>query len=131
MVLVVAKFMKSVVTCTLFLLLGVIVGWQFEHSKAKREKTTTVQQMIGSEESLENASVARDVLAIGLIDSGRTQAAIESLSVPIANFLVENESYDGEDPLRTKVRTLIETLIATNKTVARVVQERHEISKSK
>jgi hypothetical protein len=114
--------MKTVIASTVSLILGLGLGWYFEHHRAERERTEIVQQMVDAGESSDCADAARAARAIQFIDSGQRQEAVQLLSGPVAHYysvygvLSTNER-------RSKVRSLIEELAKTNQVVAARIAE--------
>jgi hypothetical protein len=104
------------------LILGLGLGWYFEHHRAEREKTEIVQQMVEGGESSDSEHAARAARAIQFIDSGQPQEAVRLLSGPIAHYY----SVYGDLSLnegRSKVRSLIEGVAKTNQVVAARIAE--------
>jgi len=113
--------MRTVILCVLSLIIGVTIGWCFEHNRAAREKDSAVELMTASAESSDGHHVARAIKTIVLIDSGNAEGAVESLSKPIADYYERYGPYSGGNTHRAELRALIEELARTNKTVARVI----------
>jgi len=65
---------------------------------------------------------------IELIEAGRAENAVESLSKPIADYYAQYRNYGDENQRRSKLRALIEDLVKTNVIVARVLKDRMELS---
>ena len=104
------------------------MGWYLEHRRAEHEKTSIADLMVSGDESSDAVHAARAIKVIGLIGSGDTQDAVESLSRPIADYYVRYLNYADENQRRAKLRALIEDLIRTNMIVARVIKDRMELS---
>ena len=114
--------MNTSLASVVSLILGLGLGWYFEHHRAERDRTEIVQQMVGGGESADGEQAARDVRAIQFIECGRQQEAVRLLSVPIAYYY----SAYGElsvDERRSRVRSLIEGLVKTNQAVAALIAE--------
>jgi hypothetical protein len=77
--------MKTLITSAVSLVLGLVIGWSFEHHRADREKTEIVRQMVHGTESSGFEHAARTACALQLIDSGKAQEAAQLLSGPVAS----------------------------------------------
>jgi len=110
--------MKTLISSVASMLLGLIIGWYVGHAHTKPEATAVVEQMLETTESSDAAEAIRDVRAIGLIQSGESQRAVQLLCTPIANYYSFYGSHTDKNEQRSKLRFLIEDLIRTNKIVA-------------
>jgi hypothetical protein len=114
--------MKLFLAAVVFLVLGLGLGWYFEHHRAEREKSEIVQLMLEGIESSNAEHAARAVRAIQFMESNQPQEAVRLLSGPIAYYYsVYGESSVNER--RSKVRALIEGLAKTNQVVAARIAE--------
>lgn len=109
--------MKTVIASVVSLILGLGLGWYFEHNRAQREKTGVVRQMVDGSESSDGEHAARAIRAIQLIESGETQQAVQLLSGPIVSYYSEYVAA-GANERRSKLRSLVEELARTNQVVA-------------
>jgi hypothetical protein len=112
-------FMKTFRISAASLLAGIAIGWYIQNGRARNESAEIVDQMLQTIQSSEYAEVARDVRAIGLIESGDTQGVMHLLSRPIANYYWLYTVRGGTDERRSlRLRSAIESLAATNQIVA-------------
>jgi hypothetical protein len=121
--------MKTIVSCLVTLVIGVIIGWSFEGNRAKRDKESLVEEMLLSVESADTMHVAYDAKAIGLIASGNIVDAVETLSHPIAHYYQLYQGHITDNQTRLKLRTAIEELMRTNLVVDRSIKERMDSGK--
>ena len=105
------------------LLVGLAVGWCFEHYRAEREKTEIIQEMVDGTESCDIERAGRAVRAIQMIDSGGTQEAVQLLSGAVAHFYGVYGDRGGKNQQRRKLLTQIHELARTNRIVATRIQE--------
>ena|ERR1017187_3260619 len=110
--------MKIAIISLISLLAGVGVGWYIGHGHAKHETTEVVEQMMQTIESSDALAAATSIRAIGSIQSGDMQRAVQLLSRPIANYYYIYTNDGTNDKRSTKLRALIEQLISTNKIAA-------------
>ena len=114
--------MKTVIASTVTLILGLGLGWYFEHRRAERGKTEIVHLMVEAGESSDGEQAARAARAIQFIDSGQPQEAVRLLSGPIAHYYSVYGALSANER-RSKVRSLIEQLAKTNQAVAARIAE--------
>lgn len=114
--------MKSKYLIALALVAGFFAGWSFGYnqamSTAKATEVVNAELLLQSAESHDLAEAVRNVRAIGLIDSGETQQAIQMLCTPIAQYYHLYTILAGTDDRRSEARALIEELAQTNAIVA-------------
>jgi len=122
--------MKTFLASVASLILGLGLGWYFEHHRAGREKTEIVQQMVEGGESSDREHAARAARAIQFIDSGQPQEAERLLSGPIARYYSEYGELSTNER-RSKLRSLIEELAKTNQVVAARIAEAATNSQTK
>jgi len=115
--------MKTLVASAASLLLGLVIGWYFEHRRAEHEKSEIVRQMVEGMESSHRERATRAVRAIQLIDSGQAQEAVQLLSAHIAHYYSWYAGASTNDDQSTKVLALIEQLAKTNHVVAARIAE--------
>jgi hypothetical protein len=114
--------MKAFIASTVSLILGLGLGWYFEHHRSQREKTEIVQMMVEGIESSDGEHAARAARAIQFIDSGQRQEVVRLLSAPIAHYYSVYGELRGNER-RSKVRSLIDELAKTNQVVAARIEE--------
>ena len=114
--------MKTLITSTVSLLLGLAIGWYVEHRHSEHEKTEIVQQLVEGIESSDGEKAGRAVLAIQAIDSGDKQRAVQLLSHPVARYY-SFYSDVGANERRKKLIVMIEELARTNQVVAARIAE--------
>ena len=111
--------MKASVASIFFLLIGLAVGCYVGYRYCdKHTSNEAIQQMVESGERSDALAAVTSMRAIGLIDSGTPQQAVQALSYPIARyyFIYATSAFTNEE--RLKLRASIETLASTNQTVA-------------
>ena len=115
--------MKTSIASAISLILGLGVGWYFEHHRAEREKTEMVQQMVEGGETADRERAVRAVRAIQSIQSGDTQKAVQLLSTPVAHYYTLYTEPGTKDEKRAQTRAAIEQLAKTNQIVAARIAE--------
>ncbi len=110
--------MKTFVASAGSLVLGLALGWYFEHQRAEREKAEIVQQMVDGTEH-----AARAARAIQSIQSGDTQQAVQLLSTPAAYYYTVYTDPGSGDQHRSETRALIEQVAKTNQILAARIAE--------
>jgi hypothetical protein len=115
--------MKTLTTSAVSLLLGLVIGWYFEHRHSEREKTEIVQQMVQGTETSAALGATIAARAIQLIESGEAQQAVQLLSSPVAHYYSLYADTVRTDERSTKLRALIEQLARTNQVVAARIAE--------
>lgn len=119
----------SALFCGVFFILGVTMGWYAEHRRASHEKSVLVDQMLEADERLDGIHVGDAIIALGLIESGKTEAAVERLARPIAPYYTIYEGSTNLNARQLKLRGLVEDLARTNKTLARIIEEHANLTK--
>jgi len=122
--------MKTFVASSISLLVGLAIGGYVGYRYCERYTTNeAIAQMVESGESSDALSATFSARAIGLIDSGEPQKAVEMLSFPVSRyyFIYATSEYTNEQRLR--LRAIIEKLASTNQIVA--AQIAHKMSREK
>lgn len=118
--------MKTLVASFVSLLLGLAIGWYFEHRQADGEMKNAVKDV-----QIQNRQEAAiDLRAIELIQSGDTQQVVQLLSIPIASFyawnmyLTHNDkaTVPWNDEVTRGLLAQIEQFAQTNQVVAAQIQ---------
>lgn len=111
--------MKTFIASLTCLLVGLAIGCYFGHRDYQQHITNqAVQQLEEAGESSDALLVATSSRAIGFIDSGEIQRAVETLSRPIAHYYSIYTTNSFTNKQRLELRAMIEELAKTNKTVA-------------
>ena len=111
--------MKTIITSTVSLLIGLSIGcfgaYRYYEKHISKE---AMQRMVDGGESSDALIAATSIRAIGFIESGQTQKAVETLSRPIAHYYstYPTSTFTSEEHL--KLRATIDELARTNQTVA-------------
>jgi hypothetical protein len=114
--------MKALIASMVSLLLGIAIGWYFEHRQAEREMIDAVKEV----QVLNRQEAGMDLKAIESIQSGDTQRLVQFFSYRVANFyswnmnLTQNSTAtnDWNDKLTTELLNKIEQFARTNQMVA-------------
>ena len=114
--------MKTLIVSFVSLLLGLTVGWYFEHRQAEHEMTDAVKHI----QIHNRQEAAIDLRAIELIQSGDTQRVVQLLSFPIASFYAwnmnlihnDNATVPWNDEVTRGLLIQIEQFVQTNAVVA-------------
>jgi hypothetical protein len=115
--------MKTVIASTVSLILGLGVGWYFEHHRVEREKTGIVQQMVEGGESSDRLRAVMAARAIQLIEAGQPQEAVQLLSSPVAHYYTLYTGAGSKEERRPETRALIQQLARSNDVVAARIAE--------
>jgi hypothetical protein len=115
--------MKTLLASVVSVLCGLALGWYVAHGRAEREKTEIVQEMVSSIVAAHGEHAGRAVRAIQMIESGKTQEAVQLLSGPIARYYSIDTAGTGGDERTAKLRALIEQLAKANLIVASRIAE--------
>jgi hypothetical protein len=118
--------MKTLIASFVSLLLGLAVGWYFEHRQANDEMTDAVKHV----QIHNRQEAAIDLRAIELIQSGDTQQVVQLLSIPIASFyawnmnLMHNDTatIPWNDEVTRGLLAQIEQFARTNQVIAAQIQ---------
>ena len=118
--------MKTLIASFVSLLIGLAVGWYFEHRQANDEMTDAVKHV----QIHNRQEAAIDLRAIELIQSGDTQQVVQLLSIPIASFyawnmnLMHNDTatVPWNDEVTRGLLAQIEQFARTNQVVAAQIQ---------
>ena len=111
--------MKTFIASLTGLLVGLAIGCYVGHRYYQRHTTNeAVQQLVEAGESSDALLAATSSRAIGFIDAGETQRAVETLSRPIAHYYSIYTTSTFTNEQRLALRAMIEELAKTNKTVA-------------
>jgi hypothetical protein len=118
--------MKILIVSLVSVLLGLAVGWYFEHRQAEHEMTDAVKHI----QIHNRQEAAIDLRAIDLIQSGDTQRVVQLLSIPIASFyawnmnLIHNDemTVPWNDEVTRGLLIQIEQFARTNELVAAQIQ---------
>ena len=114
--------MKALIASLVSLLLGIAIGWYFEHRQAEREMTDAVKHV----QILNRQEAAIDLKAIESIQSGDKQRLVQFLYMRVANFyswnmdLIQTEiaTNDLNDNVTKDLLIQIEQFARTNQVVA-------------
>jgi len=115
--------MKTFLASVVSLILGLGLGWYFEHHRVEREKTEIVQQMVEGGESSDREHAVRAARAIQLIESGQPQQAVQILASPVAHYYTSYTGAGSKEERRAETRALIEDLAKSNQVVAAQIAE--------
>jgi hypothetical protein len=115
--------MQTVIASTVSLILGLGLGWYFEHHRAEREKTEIVQQMVEGGESSDRLRAVMAARAIQLIEAGQPQEAVQLLSSPVARYYTLYTGAGTKEERRPETRALIEQLARSNQVVPARIAE--------
>ncbi len=110
--------MKTAVVAVLSLLIGIGAGWYFGYSRPNAETMRDLRHQEARDEADHMLSAAFAVGAINRIDAGNTQAAVQWLSEPIADFGSHCQINPSTNEERLKLLNAIEELAHTNQIVA-------------
>jgi hypothetical protein len=110
--------MKTFLASAVSLILGLGLGWYFEHHRAGREKTELVQQMVEGGEASDRERAVSAARAIQLIGSGQPEQAVQILASPIAHYYTLYMGAGTKEERRAETRALIEQLAKSNQVVA-------------
>jgi len=105
----------SVVSLLVRLAIGCLVGYRYYERHITNEG---IQMMVDGGESSDALIAATSARAIGFIDSGETQKAIETLTHPIAHYYFIYGRSRSTNEQHLKLRAMIDELARTNQTVA-------------
>jgi hypothetical protein len=123
--------MKAFLASAVSLILGLGLGWHFEHHRAEREKTEIVQQMVEGGESADRLLAVMAARAIQMVESGQSQQAVQMLASPIAHYYTLYTGVGTKEERRAETRALIEQLSKTNRVVAARIAEISTYSEAK
>jgi hypothetical protein len=115
--------MKMFLASAVCLVLGLGLGWYFEHHRAQREKTEIVQQMLAGSESCDRYAALMATRAIQLIESGQAQQAMQTLAPPVAHYYTVYAAPGTKEERRAETRTLIEQFAKSNQFVVGRIAE--------
>jgi hypothetical protein len=115
--------MKTLTASAVSLLLGLVIGWYFEHRHSERETTEMGQVMVQGTETSVALGATTAARAIQLIESGEAQQAVQLLSSPVARDYSLSADTVRTDERSTKLRALIDQLARTNQLVAARIAE--------
>ena len=113
--------MKALIASFVSLLLGVGIGWYFEHRHAEREMSDVVEQMQQPIESSDREKATRAIRAIEMIQSGESSNAVQLLSRPIADFYHFHAHLAHNDERTKDLLIWIERYASTNSVVASAI----------
>jgi hypothetical protein len=120
--------MKTFITCFACLLIGLAVGCCVGYRHHDRHITNeAITRMVEGGESSDALIAATSARAIGFIDSGEPQKAVEILSHPVAHYYVIYATGAGTNEQRLKLRALIDGLASTNQAVAAQIAEAQKL----
>jgi hypothetical protein len=123
--------MKSLVASAAALVLGLVLGWYFEHHRAEREKTEIVQQMVEGGESADRLLAVVAARGIQMVQSGQSQQAVQMLATPVAHYYTLYTGAGTKEERRAETRALIEQVAKSNQIVAAKIAELSTYSQSK
>jgi hypothetical protein len=113
---------QAFLTSSISLIAGLCIGAYVGHRSYDRHVTNeAVQQVVESGESPDRERAGRAVRAIELIQSGQSNAAVDLLSRPIADFYQFHIDLTHSDQRTRDLITKIEQLASTNAVVADAV----------
>ena len=115
--------MKAFPAAAVSLILGLGLGWYFEHYRAEREKTEIVQQMVEGGESADRLLAVMAARAIQMVESSQSQQAVQMLATPVAHYYTVYTGVGTKEERRGETRALIEQLAETNQIVAARIAE--------
>jgi len=111
--------MKTIIASAVCLLVGFVMGCYIGYNYNEKHVTNeAVEQMLQGMESSERLEAAYAIRAIGLIESGETQKAVQSLSRPIADYYYFHADLAHDDERAKQLLVGIEQLASTNRIVA-------------
>jgi hypothetical protein len=111
--------MKMCVVAVISVLVGLATGWHLGCRYYDKHYTNlAIQKMVENMESSDAVMASMNAHAIGLIDSGHDQTAVQILSFPVADyyFIYASSRFTNEE--RLKLRALIDGLASSNQVVA-------------
>ena len=111
--------MKTCIASVISLLVGLAIGWPLGcHYYDRHYTNLAIQQMVEDIESSDAMTASLNTHAIGLIDSGQDQTAVQILSIPVASYYFLYASSQFTNEQRLKLRILIDRLASSNQIVA-------------
>src|ERR1035438_3711183 len=111
--------MKVLITTAISLLAGLSMGFYVGYKYCDRHSTNeAVLAMVERDESSDALMAAISGHAIGLIESGQDQAAVQLLSGPVVRYYYFFATSTFTNEHRSKMRSMIEQLANTNQIVA-------------
>jgi len=118
--------MRTLIASAVSLLLGLVMGWYFEHRHAEREATEIVEQFIEGNESKDAEEALRDVLAIDYIESGDIHNGAQLLSRAVVGFYSDYAHLSHNRKQTTDVLARIDQFASTNKFMADEIHKKVE-----
>jgi hypothetical protein len=111
--------MKTIIISLICLLVGFGIGWQVKQRRDNHVPSEYVHTFFDATESQSCLDALIAIRAIGSIQSGDTQRAIQRLAHPIAEYYCVYPNEAGTNyERRRQTRAEIEQLVSTNKIVA-------------
>ena len=110
--------MKITIVSAVCLLIGLLIGLRLEHRHAEQEDIQIVDQFTQAYDSKASEEAARDVLAIGYVESGDKQNAAQLLSTAVAEFYCGYVRLPHNRKQTIQVLARIEQVASTNHIVA-------------
>jgi hypothetical protein len=115
--------MKIITVSLVSLLVGVGIGWYFGYTRSDAQAAKEVGSVLEAQESGAAVAAVFATEAVGCIDAGDTQKAVQFLSLPIAHYWVGYAIRAGTNSQRLKVRSYIEQSAYTNQIVAAQIKK--------
>jgi hypothetical protein len=120
--------MKVAIFTTVSLLIGLVTGCYVGYRYCEKRATNeAIQQMVEGAESSDALMAVTSARAIGFIDSGETQKAVEMLSRPIAHYYSIYATSPFTNERRLRLRAMTEELAKTNQTLAAQIEARESL----
>jgi len=117
--------MKALIVFAVSLVVGSVIGCYIGYSYYEKHVTNeAVEQMVQGIESSDRLETANAIRAIGLIESGETQKAVQLLSRPIVDYYYIYAVHACTNEERLRLRSEIEQLASTNQVVATEITNR-------
>jgi uncharacterized protein (UPF0261 family) len=112
--------MKALIAPAVSLLVGLVAGCYIGYGYYEKHLTNeAAEQMVQEVESSDRLEAANAVRAIGLIESGETQKAVQLLSRPLVDYYYIYAIHAGtNDGQAERLRAQIEQLAGSNQVVA-------------
>lgn len=113
--------MKTLIASFASLLVGLFIGWYFEHRHAEYEMTDVVEQMQQPVVSSDGEKAARAVRVIESIQAGDSSNAVRLLSRPIGDFYYFYAGLSHIDERTRQTLAWIEQVASTNTAIAEAI----------
>lgn len=118
--------MKPLITSFASLLLGVFIGWYFEHRHAERKMTDVVEQMQQPVVSSDREKAVRAVRAIECIQAGDRSNAVRLLSRTVGDFYYFYAGLTHNDERTRQTLAWVEQVASTNAVVADAIHNTNQ-----